>query len=399
MLATVEMISKEMQAKNFKFDRCEFAGAFGDIGVLFPLSAALITINGMNPSVIFLFAGMLYLAAGIYFRVPVPVQPLKAVAIIAIAMKLSPIQISASGLLIGIILLILAFTGIIGTLNKILSKAVIRGIQLGIGLLLMKSGFKMIVQPFEYSYLFLGIAGIFMIFLFRNKRTIPSVAALILFGFIFALIFKKFGDGNFTFGMEKSVFKLPGLNDISSAFFLLVIPQLPLTLGNAIIASADASKLYFKDRANRVSEKRLAVSLGISNTIIGICGGLPLCHGAGGVTAHYKFGARTAGANIIIGSTLIIVALLFGKAFVNLFNYFPIPLLGSMLIYVGFEHSKLIKSLFPNKEFIVVSLTIGIISFFTKNILIACLVGIGEEILFRIIRKIRTKFFPIKLKD
>ena len=252
-----------MQIKGFKFDRCEFSGAFGDIGVLFPLSAALITINGMNPSIIFLFAGILYLAVGLYFRVPIPVQPLKAVAIIAIALELSPVQISTSGLLIGIILLIFVLTGIIGFLNKILSKQIIRGIQLGIGLLLIKSGIKMIAQPFDFSYILLGITGIFMIFFFRKSKTIPSVVVLILLGLVLAFILKKPDEINFTLGMEKPVFHLPGLNDISSAFILLVIPQLPLTIGNAIIASADATKLYFKEKARNVTEKRLAVSLGI----------------------------------------------------------------------------------------------------------------------------------------
>ncbi len=379
------------QSKSFRFDRCEFSGAFGDVGILFPLAAALIAVNGMNPTLIFLFAGILYFVAGVYFRVPIPVQPLKAVAIIAIAAELSPAQISASGLLIGIILLIFTFTGVITVLNKILSKPIIMGIQLGIGLLLLKSGFKMIVQPFEYSSLILGVIGIFLIIILRNNKTFPAAVIIILSGFIYSLIFKNIGDFDLSLGIEKPVFKFPAGNDFYSAFFLLVLPQLPLTIGNSIIASADASKSYFKDRANKVTEKSLALSLGISNVIIGICGGLPLCHGAGGVTAHYKFGARTAGANIIMGLTLIIVAILFGKNFINIFNFFPIPLLGSMLIYVGFEHSKFIKSIFSNKEFLIISLTIGIISFFTKNILIACLAGIGEEILFKFVRKLRTK--------
>ncbi len=380
-----------MEFKGFRFDRCEFAGAFGDIGVLFPLAAALITINGMNPSIIFLFAGVLYFAAGVYFRVPIPVQPLKAVAIIAIAMGLTPIQISMSGFILGLILLVLAFTGVINILNRVLSKSIIRGIQLGIGLLLMKSGFKMVVQPFEYSSLFIGSASILIILFLRNNRTIPSVVILILAGFVFSLFFREFEGFNFSLGFEYPIFRLPMFDDISSAFILLVIPQLPLTIGNAIIASADAARTYFKERAVRVTEKRLAVSLGISNVIIGIFGGLPLCHGAGGATAHYKFGARTAGANIIIGSTLIIAAVLFGGTFFALFNYFPAPVLGGMLIFVGFEHSKLMRSLFDNKESVVVCLTIGIISLLTKNILAACLVGIGEELFFKFVHRVKKK--------
>ena len=385
-----------MQIKDFKFDRCEFSGAFGDIGILLPLSAALITINGLNPTLIFLFAGILYITAGFYFRVPVPVQPLKAVAIIAISLELSPLQISASGLLIGTILLIFAFTGIINFINKILSKQIIKGIQLGIGLLLIKFGIKMIAQPFDISFVLLGMIGILVIYFFRNNRTVSPLLLLIVIGLVYTVIFRNSESANLSLGMQKPVFHLPGLQDFSSAFLLLVIPQLPLTVGNAVIASADASKMYFKEKSKKVTEKSLAVSLGISNVIIGICGGLPLCHGAGGVTAHYKFGARTAGANIIIGLTLIIVALIFGKDFIKIFNYFPVPLLGSMLVYIGFEHSKLIKSLFPEKEAVAVALTVGIVSFLTKNIFAACLIGVGEEMLFKTIRHIRTKYFFTK---
>ena len=177
-----------MQTKYFKFDRCEFSGAFGDIGILFPLSAALITINGLNPTILFLFAGILYISTGIYFKVPVPIQPLKAVAIIAISMELSPQQISASGLLIGIILLIFVFTGIINFVNRILSKQIIRGIQLGIGLLLIKSGVKLIAQPLDISSVLLGISGLFVIFFLRNNKSIPSVLLLIIIGLTFTLL-------------------------------------------------------------------------------------------------------------------------------------------------------------------------------------------------------------------
>ena len=85
----------------------------------------------------------------------------------------------------------------------------------------------------------------------------------------------------------------------------LVIAQLPLTFGNSVVATVDAEREYFGNAARRVTEDRMAWSIAGSNLVSGIFHGLPICHGAGGVTAHYKLGARTAGATLMVGGKVL----------------------------------------------------------------------------------------------
>src|SRR3990170_4569526 len=133
--------------KAFRFNLAELGGALGDVGTLVPLAVALIAVNGMSPVAVLLIPGLLYIASGLYYRVPVPVQPLKAVAAIAIAMGLAPSVISASGLVMGAILIVFTVTGAMGLIIRLFSAPVVRGIQLGVGLLLLKSGFDLILRP------------------------------------------------------------------------------------------------------------------------------------------------------------------------------------------------------------------------------------------------------------
>src|SRR5512137_2406440 len=84
--------------------RWDIAGAFGDIGILFPIAIALISLNHLNPTAVFLTAGTAYILAGAYFKIPIAVQPFKAVAAIALALQLSPSSIASAGLLMGVLL-------------------------------------------------------------------------------------------------------------------------------------------------------------------------------------------------------------------------------------------------------------------------------------------------------
>ncbi len=127
-----------MKLGAYRFDRIEFAGSLGDLGTLIPLSIALITVTHLNFTAVFLLVGLFYLATGLYYRLPIPVQPLKVVSAIAIAFpeKISLSVMSAAGLLFGALLIFLACTGIIDRLAKFFTKPIVRGIQLGLALLL-----------------------------------------------------------------------------------------------------------------------------------------------------------------------------------------------------------------------------------------------------------------------
>lgn len=179
------------------------------------------------------------------------------------------------------------------------------------------------------------------------------------------------------------------------AFFLLVIPQLPLTLGNAIVSTKDIAKRYFGDRAKRVTERSLSVGMGITNLVAGLMGGMPVCHGSGGLTAHYSFGARSGGACIIIGSLCLGAALMFGRGVSEIFKIIPHSILGIMLFYVGFRHAFLVTDLRERKE-LAVALGIGIVALLTSNLSIAY--GLGMVLWFLLRYIPRTRIFKSILR-
>lgn len=381
-----------MQIKSFRFNLPELGGAVGDLGTLLPLSVALITLNHMNATSVFLVVGLAYVMAGAFYRLPMPVQPLKAVAAIAIAGGLSPGAISASGLVMAIVLLLLAGTRAIDLVAKLFSKAIIRGTQLGLGLLLVKAGLALVNQrqvivggdggfgilahlSIPVGWLVaLPLGGIFLFFL-RDKK-IPASLALMALGIPIGMFWGSFlGLPDLRLGISLPVVSLPNLTDLSTAVVLLVIPQIPLTLGNAVFATADTAKTYFGSQAKRVTPKALLTTMGVANLGAGLLGGMPVCHGSGGLTAHFRLGARTGGAALLIGIPLLGMALFLDGNVLPVLSLIPYPVLGVLLVFVGVQHSLLVRDLKHVKE-ILIALAVAIPGLLTTNLAIGLASGI-----------------------
>lgn len=379
----------------------EVAGSVADLGVMVPLLILLIIKNGMNPTAVLGTAGLLYLFSGIFFRVPVAVQPLKAVAIIAIAAGLSPSVIGAAGILMGGILLVLSFTGASALLARVFTRPIVRGIQLGVGVLLVSNGVKMILDPQFLRGgekllvnllgmdvpvgLFFGIIGSGLLVLFSSSRRIPATLVLLAFGVVASLCFGSYHAlARLAVAPTAITFSMPAPQDFVKAFFLLVLPQMPLTFGNSIVATADTARRYFGERCAGVTPGRLSFSLGVTNVIAGMIGAAPLCHGAGGMTAHYRFGARTGAMGCIIGTAFLGVGLLFGKSAPDLFVLLPSSILGIMLVFIGIEHAMLINDVMGSRKELFIALTIGTIAGTTGNIFAATVSGFLLLLLFRV---------------
>lgn len=380
--------------QSFAFDRNELAGALGDIGVFVPIVAALVTFNGVNATMALVVAGLLYAASGIYFKVPVPVQPLKAVAAIAIASGVGPSVLSAAGIWMGAILVLLAVTGLADSIERLLSRPVIRGIQLALGLTLVKAGYELMMKKqfliggtkltfsaFGHALpvgLLAGIAGIAIILVFKTSKRWPASLIVIGLGALVGLFLGGYERlASLQVGMSPWQSALPGRADFLLALTLLVIPQIPLTLANSIAATATTASAYFGRKAHRVTPKALSLSLGAANTLSGLMGGMPLCHGAGGMTAHYKFGARSGGANLIIGMLLVLLGLLFGRSAVTLMSLVPFSIYGILLMYLGLEHALLIADSVEDKHHLFIALAIGALSAASGNLFVAVMAGIG----------------------
>jgi SulP family sulfate permease len=344
---------------SMKLNRLELAGSLGDLGTLLPLAMGMIMINGLNPSGVFFCIGLFYLLSGLYFGITTPVQPMKAIGAYAIAASLSASQIMAAALLMAILLMILGTSGAIEWLAKRIPKVVIRGVQFSTGVVLMIQGVKCIVgisalqmlkqasEPYltfqHFGYLPVGIGigvfGVILTLLLLNNRQLPAGLIVIGFGLLIGLLLGTH-HGFDTFGIQIGMpalfpYGMPAQLDLTFAFFALVIPQTPLTVGNAVFANADLANQYFGPAACRVTGKALCVSMSLANLLAFIFGGMPMCHGAGGLAAHYRFGARTAGSNLMIGLIILICTVLFSDQLLALFYLIPFAILGVLLLFAG----------------------------------------------------------------
>lgn len=330
------------------FDRGELAATVADVGVLVPIAVALIVYNGLSASAVLIPAGLLYVAVGLIYRLPVPVQPLKAFGAIAIANGLGVNEIAAGALFMGTIFAVLGTTGWLDRVARIFPLPIIRGVQLSVGLLFCELAWKLTsappaafadhVQP--VWWLVSGALAVMLAGLLMPRRVVALLVALLT---LVAILLAYHG----ALALGPSPIELPDLSTQAflTASVVLVLPQLPLTFANSCLATADAARTYFGAGACRVRPGRLALSLGTANLVAGTIGGMPVCHGAGGMTAHHGFGARTGGTPIVLGATLLILAIGFGASLPALLAGFPLPILAGLLALAGLLHIALLKDL------------------------------------------------------
>ncbi len=370
--------------KRFHFNRLELAGSLGDLGTLLPIAIAMVLVNGLDPLGLFFSIGIFYIVSGIYFGITVPVQPMKVIGAYAIATSLSADQILASSLLMGVFLLVIGATGAIDLIRKVTPKSVIRGVQLSTGALLMSGGIKFIIGasqfqtlqnavepyltlqsigPLPISLIIGGVAGIATLLLLDNKRY-PAGLMVIIGGLLAGLILgARLDVDSGSWGVHiPGILPLgfPGSVDFTFALFALVLPQLPMTLGNAVLAYTDLSKQYFGERSEKVTNRKACISMALANFFSFSLGGMPLCHGAGGLAAHYRFGARTAGSNIMIGLIFTLLALILGSNVISVFHLLPMAILGVLLVFAGSQLTLTIMDLDTRKDFFVATLILGI---------------------------------------
>ena len=383
----------------YRFDRLELAGSLGDLGTLLPLAIGMILINGLSPSGLFLAVGLFYILSGAYYGVTVPVQPMKVIGAYAVATGISASEIAASGALISLFLLVIGGTGAITLIGNYIPKPVVRGVQVSTGTLLVAQGVKFILGSSKFQMLreaaepylsiqslgpipigiAIGIAGSVLTLMLLDNRKLPAGLLVVLGGLGLGLAFGTHeGFGELRFGIympELLPFGFPTGADFTLALLLLVLPQIPMTLGNAVIANADLSREYFGENSKTVTYRALCISQGLANFFSFLVGGMPLCHGAGGLAAHYRFGARTAGSNLIIGLIFVMLAIFLGMHALAVVYLIPMSVLGVMLIFAGSQLALTIIDMRERKDLLVVFVMLGIT--LASNLAVGFLVGVG----------------------
>ena len=316
----------------------EWAGAFGDFGTLIPFVVGYIGVLKMDPYGVLLAFGIAMVVCGAYYKTPFPVQPMKAIGAVAITQAaqtavITPAAVYGASLATGLLWLVLGLTGAASRIAKIVSQPVIVGIILGLGMSFMLEGVKMMATHWVIAAV--GLAGTLL--LLTNRR-VPAMFLLLLFGAICGMILNPDAVQALTAAsveVRAPRFVLLELtwNDLLIGLVFLALPQLPLTLGNAVIAIREENNRLFPDRP--VTDKGVATSTGLMNIAGAAVGGVPMCHGAGGMAGHVAFGARTGGALIIVGTLLLVLAVFFSGSIDALFRLFPAAILGVILFLTG----------------------------------------------------------------
>jgi predicted benzoate:H+ symporter BenE len=321
-----------------RFDRMEIAGAFGDLGTLIPFVVAYLAVLKMDPFGVLFAFGIGMLVCGFVYRTPIPVQPMKAAGAIATTqaaqtLTITPAVVHGASLVTGLIWLVLGLTGTAHRVANLVKRPIVVGIVLGLGFGFMIEGAKMMSQNW-----WIGGAALLGTSLLLTNRVIPAMFVLLLFGATYGIWSDPTlldGLGKVSIEPRMPTFALSQLtwNDLIIGAVFLAFPQVPLTLGNAVIAITEENNRLFPHRA--VSEGKISTSTGLLNIFSAIVGGVPMCHGAGGMAGHVQFGARTGGAVTMLGAILLLTAIFFSGSVGTLLPLFPPSILGVILFLTG----------------------------------------------------------------
>jgi hypothetical protein len=325
-------LSDEEVHGGLKFNLSELAGALGDFGTILPLMFAVALVCNLNLGIILLFFGIWFIFTGLYYRLPIPIEPMKVIAVVAISSVLAGPELAAAGILLGLLFFFLGFGKWMYYIGKYIPNAVIRGIQLGLALLLFKSaGAFMFQAPAFFAF---GIAVIVLVFVLSYLGKVPDLSALILLAAAVII-------GIFLHGVpDIYIINIPGLVIPSFADYIasipeLVLPQAVITITNAILATSLLTKDLF---SREIPPERLSKTIGVMNIISAPFGGFPMCHGAGGLAAQYRFGARTGGSNIFAGVILLVIAAFFASPGIQ--ELISPGIYGALLVFVAIEMGK-----------------------------------------------------------
>ena len=344
------------------FSLSELAGSLGDFGTIIPLVLAVAIVSDMNPRYILFFFGVWFIVTGLWYRLPVPLEPMKAIAVIVIAGGVMEGEVAAAGLILGVIFLLLGYGRFYDFIGRWVPRSVVRGIQLGLALLLFRASAGFVYQ--DPVFFVIGTAIILAFLVAGHYRSFPDLSSLCVIGAGLAGGLILYGVPPLSF-IPAPRLVIPLTADFSTALSTLVLPQVVLTIANAILATSLLSKDLF---GADVPPEKLSVSIGLMNLTSVPFGGFPMCHGAGGLAGQYRYGARTGGANLYAGAIFLILALFFTSP--QVLSIIAVGVLGALLVFVGIEmgrHS--IKT-----DSLAITLVIGVLAV-VSSITLAFIVG------------------------
>lgn len=344
-----------------RFDRHELAGSFGDIGTDLPLLIGMIAAAGLDAASVFTVFGLLQVLTGVVYGLPMPMQPLKAMAVLVISQKIAGPTLHGAGLAIGATILVLTLSGALAWLARVIPRCVVRGVQVGLGLSLASLALKQYVPAQGAAGWGLAAGGFVVMLLLWGSRRVPGGLVLIALGAAYALAWRVNGaaiaEG---VGLRLPRGHLPGWSDVLTGAVVLALPQLPLSLSNSLIATRQTVADLFPQRP--VSMRQLGLTYSLVNLVAPLLGGVPVCHGCGGLAGHYAFGARTGGSVVIYGAMYVVLGLFFGGVAAEVVEVFPLPILGVVLLFEGLVLMRLVADTAGSPRELTIALLVAVVA-------------------------------------
>jgi hypothetical protein len=341
-----------------RFDRHELAGAFGDIGTDLPLLIALIATCGLDAASVCIIFGLLQVATGLLYGIPMPVQPLKAMAAIMLAQHLSAGTLAGGGLVIGVAMLFLAVTGLLDWLARVVPKEVVRGIQLGLGMTLATLALKSYAGADGASGYLLAVGAVVLLLVLRRQHRVPAPLVVMGLAVLYAMVVKvDAGAMAGAVGLRFPVLIVPTQDELVQGALLLALPQIPLSLGNSVIATSQTTRDLFPERA--VPVRKIGFTYGLMNLIAPWFGGVPVCHGCGGLVGFHGFGARTGGAPVLYGAMYVVLGLFFAPGFSEVVRVFSLPVLGVVLLFEAVALMALVRDVSSDRSALWIALAVA----------------------------------------
>ena len=323
----------------------ELAGSLGDLGTFVPIAVGMVTLAGFDAGTVLVTAGLVSIATGLMFRIPMAVQPMKAVCALAIAGVLTHDQTLMAGLATGVCVLLLGVTGLIRKLEIILPRVLICGLQLAVAWQLLISGGRLSIGLGSTSGVISppNVCSMVVVFaiMLGAYRILHERLEWLALGFVVGgLLLAVYADPSLTTPSPIALWHphvhLPTLKALSGAW-IGGIPQLPLTLLNSVFAVSVLAGDLFPGNRVRTTPTKIATSVGIMNLATCVLGGMPLCHGSGGLAGQYRMGARSGLSVIMLGTVKLVFGLCFGALALRWMKGFPPAILGLFLMMAGFS--------------------------------------------------------------
>jgi len=343
----------------------------------------MILASHLDSASVLITYGLMQVVTGLVYRLPMPVQPLKAVAVLVITQHISADVIYGAGLAIGLAMLLLASLGLIDWLARTVPKSVVRGVQLGLGIQLASLALRdYVVADHGAGWALAGVAFAITVALLGNRR-LPAALPVVALGVLYALALKlQVPDLIAGIGITLPRMHVPTWQDVGTGLVVLALPQIPLSLGNSILATAQIVRDYYPEE--RVGVRKIAFTYAGMNLLTPFLSGVPVCHGSGGFAGHYAFGGRTGGSVVLYGGLFVALGLLFSNVFTEVVKVFPLPILGVLLLFEALALIVLVRDLADSKlDFTLAALVAACAAFLPYGYVIGLVLGTGLAYLSR----------------